>query len=122
MTIEVPDDCEDWVGWILDSFESLEGSFPHRSFLDFDEEWPDWVKAIARELISTLYPAGKFKVSPHLTPAELGAFMGQRIAYFNRLCEPDAWPGFNGESYWLKMSAEGGPRPNAGGSRSSSTR
>jgi len=107
MTIEVPDDCEDWIGWLADSFEQLDRTLPEvGAVLRIDEEWPDWVTNLVRELISTLYPAARLTVAEKWTPEQWGAFTGQRIAYFQRLCEPDPWPGFDLEKARLAMKEE----------------
>jgi hypothetical protein len=105
MTIEIPDECEDWVAWLASEFEKLDSGLPELEAVFFmDREWPEWVSKMVRELISTLYPAAKLKVETRWTPAELGAVVGQRIAYFQRLCEPDPWPGLDVEKLWEKMN------------------
>src|SRR5579863_6496264 len=107
MTIEIPDECEDWIGWLADEFEKLDNALPELEGVFFmDKEWPDWVTRMVRELISTLYPAAKLKVAPKWTAEELGAVIGQRIAYFQRLCEPDPWPGLDLDGLWLKMKED----------------
>ena len=46
-------------------------------------EWPEWVCNVARELIETLYPVPQFAIGTKISPSALGAFIGQRLAYFH---------------------------------------
>jgi hypothetical protein len=44
-------------------------------------EWPNWVSNVARELSKALSPTAHLKVSPNWEPGEVGAMLGQQIAY-----------------------------------------
>lgn len=106
MRIVVPDECEDWLTWISDAFEKLESSAPKSRLLEFGDDHPEWVIKMVGELITTLYPAAKLRRKPTWTPDELGAVLGQRIAYLQRLCEPDPWPGLDVERILQGMTDE----------------
>jgi len=45
--------------------------------------WLTWVQNVGRELLKTYFPTAKLKVSPNWEPGEVGAMLGQQIAYFD---------------------------------------
>jgi hypothetical protein len=61
-------------------------------------EWPNWVSNVARELSKALSPTAHLKVSPDWEPGEVGAILGQQIAY----CAYDSMPDLE---VWLKKRA-----------------
>jgi len=44
-------------------------------------DWPMWVTNVAREFSKAVYPTAKLKVSSSWEPGEVGALIGQQIAY-----------------------------------------
>jgi hypothetical protein len=73
----------EWLRRIVARMERAEKKLPEPYWLS--REWPAWVQNVARELVRTFHPTAKLKVSPHWEPGEVGALLGQQIAYFDSL-------------------------------------
>jgi hypothetical protein len=74
-----------WLRQIVKSLEESEKNLPEPAFLK--GEFPEWVKRLVRELISTFYPAVKIKIGGSWTAGEVGAIVGQRLAYLHGIAE-----------------------------------
>ena len=86
MKITVCHESEDWLKTIVDEFEAIENQMPTLGFMG-DDEWPAWVKVLAREYIKTLMPSHKWKEGKKWTPAEVATMVAYRLSYISRLCE-----------------------------------
>lgn len=51
-----------------------------------NDDWPTWVQNVGRELSRTFYPTAKLKFQSW-EPGEIGAMLGQQIAYYGSLKE-----------------------------------
>ena len=81
---EQSNDDREWLRRIVARMERAYAMLPEPYWMS--GEWPAWVKNVGRELMKTFHPTAKLKVSPHWEPGEVGALLGQQIAYF------DTWP------------------------------
>jgi hypothetical protein len=73
------DQSKKWLVQIVRWFEEAESKMPEPAFLK--GEFPEWVKRLARELMSTLFPVAKLRVGADWTPGEVGALIGHQLAY-----------------------------------------
>jgi hypothetical protein len=73
----------EWLRRIVARMERAENKLPEPHWLN--GQWPKWVKNVGRELAKTFYPTAKLKVSVNWEPGEVGAILGQRIAYLDWL-------------------------------------
>jgi len=80
---EQPNEDREWLRRIVARMERAYDTLPEPYWLT--GEWPAWVKNVGRELLKTFHPTAKLKVSPHWEPGEIGALLGQQIAYFDSL-------------------------------------
>jgi len=69
----------EWLRRIVARMERARKKLPEPYWLT--GEWPTWVTNVARELGTGLFPTAKLKVGPNWTPGEVGAILGQQIAY-----------------------------------------
>lgn len=74
-----------WLVQIVKWMEACESKLPEPGFMKGD--FPEWVERVARELISTLYPAANLKVGKAWTAGEVGAMLGHRLAYLHGVAE-----------------------------------
>ena len=65
--------------------ESCESKRSEPAFLE--DEFPEWVKRLSKELLSTFYPVAKLSVWSHWTAQSLGALLGHQLAYLHTLTE-----------------------------------
>ncbi len=73
----------EWLRRIVARMERVDDKLPEPYWLS--GESPTWVNNVGRELLKTFHPTAKLKVSPHWEPGEVGAILGQQIAYFDSL-------------------------------------
>jgi hypothetical protein len=71
----------EWLQRIVDRFSSVEDIFPDMEFMRGD--WPAWTQNVARELVKGLYPTAHIKVGRRWEIGEVGALVGQDIAYLD---------------------------------------
>src|SRR5262249_24799067 len=72
-------DCQ-WLKRIVARMERAQNRLPEPPW--FSGEWPTWVQNVGREMMKTFHPTAKLKVSENWEPGEVGALLGQQIAYF----------------------------------------
>lgn len=70
-----------WLQSIVDRFALIENIFPDMEFMRGD--WPPWAQNVAREIAKALYPTAHIKVGRRWEIGEVGALVGQDIAYFD---------------------------------------
>lgn len=70
-----------WPGQIVRWMDGCHAKMPEPVFLR--GELPEWVKRLARELMSTLWPTVKFQVEQTWTAGEVGATLGHQLAYLH---------------------------------------
>jgi len=83
---KMPDETSaerEWLRRIVARVDRAYDKLPEPYWLSGD--WPTWVRNVGRELTKTVYPTAKLKFSPHWEPGEVGAMLGQQIAYFASL-------------------------------------
>jgi hypothetical protein len=73
----------EWLRRIVARMERAENKLPEPPWLN--GEWSKWVENVGRELLRTFHPTAKFKVSDNWEPGEVGAMLGQQVAYFDSL-------------------------------------
>lgn len=73
----------DWLQRIVDRTERAFAKLPEPYWLK--GSWPMWVENVGRELSKTYFPTAKLKVSKRWEPGEVGAMLGQEIAYLESL-------------------------------------
>jgi len=89
----------EWLRRIVARMERAENKLPEPPWLK--GKWPKWVENAGRELMRTFHPAAKLKVSDKWEPGEVGALLGQQIAYFDSL---EAFTRLPGERVdWKKL-------------------
>lgn len=69
----------EWLRRIVARMERAYKKIPEPYWLKGD--WPLWVTNVGRELSKALFPTANLKVSPDWEPGEVGAILGQKIAY-----------------------------------------
>ena len=79
-----------WRRQIARWFDACESKLPEPVFLQ--GEFPEWVKRLSRELMSTLFPEAKLKVGAEWGTRELGAVIGHQLAYCHALDELPSVP------------------------------
>ncbi len=78
---EEPKADREWLRRIVARVERAEKKLPEPYWLS--GEWPTWVSNVGRELLKTFHPTAKLKVSPNWEPGEVGAILGQQVAYLD---------------------------------------
>ncbi len=96
---EEPKTDREWLRRIVARMERARKKLPEPAWLN--GEWPTWVENVGRELLKTLFPTAKLKVSPNWEPGEVGAMLGQQIAYFDSLARLMEVP--SEEPDWKKL-------------------
>jgi hypothetical protein len=71
----------EWLQKIVDRFTLVEGIFPDMEFMHGD--WPAWTQNVAREIAKALYPTAHIKIGRRWEIGEVGALVGQDIAYLD---------------------------------------
>jgi hypothetical protein len=96
---EEPKADREWLRRIVSRMERAENKLPEPPWLN--GEWPKWVENVGRELLRTFHPTAKLKVSDNWEPGEVGAMLGQQVAYFDSLARMMGVP--DGEVDWKKV-------------------
>jgi hypothetical protein len=71
-----------WLEEIVNRVDRAFKRLPQPVWLN--DDWPIWVQNVGRELSKTFYPTAKLKFQ-NWEPGEIGAMLGQHIAYFGSL-------------------------------------
>jgi hypothetical protein len=83
--IEAKAEQEGWLRYIVDVVAAAEGFRPTPYWLEGD--FPPWVQNAGRELTKALNPTAKLKVGARWEPGEVGAMLGQKLAYLHWFIE-----------------------------------
>jgi hypothetical protein len=72
-----------WLRQIVGLFETVENLQPDPEFLIGD--LPVWVNNVAREFTKSIFPTAHLRVATAWEPGEVGAIIGQQVAYWHHV-------------------------------------
>lgn len=92
-------DDREWLRRIVARMERAESKLPEPPW--WKGNWPKWVENVGRELTRTFHPTAKLRVSDNWEPGEVGAILGQQVAYFDSVADVMEVP--DGKIDWKKL-------------------